>query len=69
MSSYNSISSDKLSRTIGAVSAPTLIDVRIDEGFTVGPRLIPGAARRSDVNVWDRAPRLPASSEQAELHT
>jgi hypothetical protein len=30
MSSYTSISSDKLSRLIGTASTPTLIDVRID---------------------------------------
>jgi rhodanese-related sulfurtransferase len=54
MSSYNSISPDKLSRLIGTANAPTLIDVRIDEDFTADPRIIPGAVRRShqDVQHW-----------------
>ena len=33
MSSYTSISPEKLSRLVGTVNAPTLIDVRIDEDF------------------------------------
>jgi rhodanese-related sulfurtransferase len=54
MSSYTSISSDKLFRLIGTANAPTLIDVRIDEDFSADPRLIPGAMRRShhDVHDW-----------------
>jgi rhodanese-related sulfurtransferase len=54
MSSYTSISSDKLFRLIGTPNAPVLIDVRIDEDFDADPRLIPGAVRRShrDVNDW-----------------
>ena len=39
--SYTTISPDKLSRLIGTAAAPTLIDVRIDEGdpaFVLGPR-------------------------------
>jgi hypothetical protein len=45
MSSYTSISSEKLARLIGTVKAPTLIDVHIDEDFAADPRLIPGATR------------------------
>jgi len=54
MSSYTSISPDKLSRLIGTPHVPVLIDVRIDEDFNADPRLIPGAVRRShrDVNDW-----------------
>lgn len=54
MSSYTSISPDKLFRLIGTPNAPRLIDVRIDEDFDADPRLIPGAVRRShrDVNDW-----------------
>ena len=55
MSSYASISSDKLSRLIGTGNAPTLIDVRIDEDFAADPRLIPGATRRSHPEVQDWA--------------
>lgn len=58
MSSYTSISSDKLSRLIGTAHAPTLIDVRLDEDFAADPRLIPGAARRSHHNVQDWAAHL-----------
>ncbi len=56
MSSYTSISPDKLSRLIGTASAPVLIDVRLDEDFAADPRLIPGATRRShlDINDWAR---------------
>ena len=53
MSSYTSISSEKLSRLIGTANAPALIDVRIDEDFAADPRLIPGAMRRSHLDVPD----------------
>ncbi len=58
MSSYSSISSDKLARLVGTAKAPTLIDVRIDEDFAADPRLIPGAMRRSHRDVQDWAARL-----------
>ncbi|MES5485240.1 sulfurtransferase, partial [Bradyrhizobium sp. INPA03-11B] len=58
MSSYTSISSEKLSRLIGTAKAPTLVDVRIDEDFTADPRLIPGAIRRSHLDVQDWASSL-----------
>ena len=56
MSSYTSISPEKLSRLIGTAGAPMLIDVRIDDDFAADPRLIPGAIRRShrDVSEWAR---------------
>ena len=62
MSSYTSISSEKLSRLVGTVNAPTLIDVRIDEDFAADPRLIPGASRRSHRDVQDWGPRLTGQS-------
>jgi rhodanese-related sulfurtransferase len=62
MSSYTSISSDKLSRLIGTANAPTLIDVRIDDDFTADPRLIPGAIRQSHRNVQDWAGGLTGQS-------
>jgi rhodanese-related sulfurtransferase len=54
MSSYTSISSEKLARLIGTPHAPALVDVRTDEDFAADPRLIPGAIRRShhDVDDW-----------------
>ena len=62
MSSYTSISSDKLSRLIGTANAPTLIDVRIDDDFAADPRLIPGAMRRSHRDVQDWAASLTGQS-------
>jgi rhodanese-related sulfurtransferase len=55
MSSYTSISADKLSRLIGTANTPTLIDVRIDEDFDAYPRVIPGAVRRSHSNTLEWA--------------
>ena len=47
MSSFSSISSDKLARLIGTANMPALIDVRTDEDFAADQRLIPGAIRRN----------------------
>ncbi len=55
MSSYTSISSDKLSRLIGTANAPMLVDVRIDDDFKADPHLIPGAVRQSHRDVQDWA--------------
>lgn len=60
--SCTSISSDKLVRLIGTAGAPTLIDVRRDEDFSADPRLIPGAVRRSHLDVPDWGPRLMGQS-------
>src|ERR1700738_4032874 len=46
MSSYTTISSDKLARLIGTANMPVLIDVRTEEDFAADQRLLPGAARR-----------------------
>ena len=62
MSSYTSISPEKLSRLVGTVNAPTLIDVRIDEDFAADPRLIPGASRRSHHDVQDWGSGLTGQS-------
>jgi rhodanese-related sulfurtransferase len=62
MSSYTSISSEKLSRLIGTAKAPTLVDVRLDEDFAADPRLIPGAVRYSHRDVQDWASRLTGQS-------
>src|SRR3954464_6600332 len=53
MSSYTTISSDKLARLIGTANAPALIDVRTDEDFAADPRLIPGSIKLSHGNVPD----------------
>src|SRR5258708_23464911 len=47
ISSFTSISPDKLARLIGTANRPALIDVRTDEDFAADPRLIPGAVRRN----------------------
>jgi rhodanese-related sulfurtransferase len=54
MSSYTTISPEKLSRLIGTANTPALIDVRTDEDFAADPRLLPGAVRRDhkDVAHW-----------------
>ncbi len=53
MSSFNSISHDKLARLIGMPHSPALIDVRMDHDYEADPRLIPSAVRRSHENVAD----------------
>ncbi|HEV7877269.1 sulfurtransferase/chromate resistance protein [Bradyrhizobium sp.] len=54
MSSYTSISPDKLARLIGTAHTPVLVDVRTDEDFDADPRVIPNAVRRShsDTDGW-----------------
>ena len=51
MSTFTTISSDKLTRLIGTANAPVLIDVRTDEDFAADPRLIPGSIKLSHDNV------------------
>jgi rhodanese-related sulfurtransferase len=58
MSSYTSISPDKLARLVGTPHTPVLIDVRLDEDFDVDPRLIPGAVRRSHLTTHEWAPQF-----------
>jgi rhodanese-related sulfurtransferase len=56
MSSFNTISIDKLSRLIGTPKCPVLIDVRTDDDFSADPRLVPGSIRRpfAAVPEWAR---------------
>src|SRR5664279_5046830 len=53
MSSFTSISPDKLVRLIGTANMPVLIDVRTDEDFAADARLIPGAVRRHHETAAD----------------
>ena len=53
MSSYTTISPDKLARLIGTANMPVLIDVRTEADFAADPRLIPGAVRRSHEDAAD----------------
>ncbi len=55
MSSYTSISPEKLSRLIGTAHMPALIDVRTDEDFDADPRLIPGSVRHSHLSTQEWA--------------
>ena len=77
MSSYTSISPDKLATLIGTANTPALIDVRTDEDFAADPRLIPGAIRRTieDAAAWGEElsgrsghRRLPARPETRAGH-
>jgi rhodanese-related sulfurtransferase len=62
MSSYTSISPDKLARLIGTANTPVLIDVRTDEDFAADPRLLPGAIRRKPQDAADWGDRLTERS-------
>lgn len=57
MSSTINISIDKLSRLIGRPDCPVLIDICTEVDFACDPRLVPGAVRRShlDVEAWGPA--------------
>src|SRR5712675_2264058 len=62
MSSFTSISPDKLVRLIGTANMPVLIDVRTDEDFAADPRLIPGAIRRNHQQAADWGKPLSGQS-------
>jgi hypothetical protein len=62
MSSYASISVEKLGRLIGTANVPVLIDARTEEDFKADQRLIPGATRRSHDRVAEWASGLPGRS-------
>ncbi len=51
MPSINTISVEQLTRLVGTSKCPALIDVRPDDDFAADPRLVPGAVRRSHVDV------------------
>ena len=53
MSSFASISPEKLARLIGTAKTPVLIDVRTEEDFSADPRLLPGAVRRNHQDAAD----------------
>ena len=58
MSSLNEITVAQLSRLIGTPSAPKIIDVCIDEDFSVDPRLIPTAYRHPHTDISSIAAQL-----------
>jgi rhodanese-related sulfurtransferase len=51
MPSLNTIPRDKLWRLIGRPDCPVLIDVRDDDDYAADPRRLPGAVRRSPLDV------------------
>jgi rhodanese-related sulfurtransferase len=51
MSSFGSISVDRLSRLVGTHKCPAIVDVRTDEDFQKDPRLLPIAVRRQAQSV------------------
>ena len=58
MSSFNTISAEKLARLIGVPHGPALIDVRLDDEFAADQRFIPGAVRRTHATVSNWAPEF-----------
>jgi len=58
VSSFNSISADKLWRLVGVPHGPALIDVRVKDADTDDPRFIPGALRRSYETASSWAPEF-----------
>lgn len=65
MSSFNSISADKLWRLVGVPHGPALIDVRGKDDFAADPRLIPGAVRRAHETVSSWAQEFTGRSTVA----
>ncbi|MBZ6078659.1 chromate resistance protein ChrB domain-containing protein [Microvirga puerhi] len=51
MSSHNTTSIQALSRLIGTPDCPAIVDVRIEEDYSLDMRLIPSSIRRSHKNV------------------
>src|ERR1044072_7059127 len=65
MSAFNTISQEKLFRLLATPACPAIVDVRPDEAFDRDPRLIPGAVRRSHLDVSRWAPLLVRRSAVA----
>ena len=62
MSSFNTISAEKLARLIGVSHGPALIDVRAKEDFASDPRFIPGVIRRPSESASSWAPEFAGRS-------
>lgn len=56
MSSFGSISADKLARLAGTAKCPVIVDVRTDEDFAADPRAIPTAVRHPFASASSWAP-------------
>ena len=68
MSSFNSISVEKLSRLVGTPSCPMLLDVRTGDDFATNPRFVPGAKRYSWERVGEWAPFFAGRSVIVMCH-
>ena len=68
MSSFNTISAEKLARLIGVPHGPALIDVRLDDEFAADQRFIPGAVRRSHATVSNWAPEFSGRATVVICH-
>ena len=53
MPSHTSISIDDLARLIGTPDCPVILNVCIDDDFSLDPRFIPGSVRRSHKQISD----------------
>ena len=62
MPALNTIPPDKLFRLLGLPKGPAIIDVRTDEAFALSSCLIPGAVRRSPLEVTQWAPEFRGRS-------
>lgn len=62
MSSYASISPEKLARLIGSRKGPALVDVRDGEDFSADPRFVPGSTRRDAASIADWAKSFAGAS-------
>lgn len=68
MSSFTTISPEKLVRLIGVPHGPVIIDVRTDEDFQADPRFIPGTIRRSHTLASSWAPEFKERSVVVICH-
>lgn len=62
MSSFTTITTEKLARLIGLPKAPVLVDVRTEEDYRADPRRLPGSLRRPAAEVASWAPALAGVS-------
>ena len=62
MPALSTIAPDKLAKLVGLPTAPTIIDVQTGDDWALDPRLIPGAIRRSCIDVADWADEIRGRS-------
>src|SRR5262245_25440885 len=62
------ITTQQLSRLIGLPTAPTVVDVRIDDDYRADPRLLPGSLRRDYRAIARWAPDYRGKSVVVACH-